>query len=61
MLNEVPQYSQFPIPIINAILDNITSTNFIFNLDLTAWYVQIAMKLWDIVITVFNTRIVVSI
>lgn len=52
-LNAITQYPQFQFPVIDAILDNITNTNFMSTLDLTSGYFQIAMKAEDIPKTAF--------
>lgn len=48
--------SQFPIPLIDEILANITDTNFMFTLDLTLRYLQIPMKFQDTSKTTFITK-----
>lgn len=55
-LNAITQYPQYPIPVIDDILANITSTHFMSKLDLTSGYFQIGMKPEDIAKIVFITR-----
>lgn len=54
-LNAITQYPQYPLPVTDDILENIMGTNYMFTLDLTSSYFQIAMTPEDIVKTAFIT------
>lgn len=55
-LNAITQYPKFRIPVIDKILANITSINFMLTLNLTSEYFLIAMKPKDTAKTSFVTR-----
>lgn len=54
-LKAITQYFQYPIPVIDKILANITNTNFMSALNLTSVHFYIAMKSEDIAKTAFIT------
>ncbi|KFM62231.1 Retrovirus-related Pol polyprotein from transposon 17.6, partial [Stegodyphus mimosarum] len=55
-LNSVPKYPVYPLPIIEEIIRNITSTKYMTTLDLTSGYFQIGVKPEDVPKTAFITK-----